>query len=138
MEWTWLIVALALLGLEAVTVSMVCIWFVGGAVGALIATLLGAPLWLQFTVFIIVSAVLLVAFRPLAKKMKPTHRTNSDSVVGKIVLVSEEINNLTETGAVRMSGVEWTARSVRDTVIPPQTRVIIRAIEGVKLFVEEV
>ena len=53
---------------EAVSVGLTSIWFAAGALVALIAALLGGPLWLQIVLFIVVSALCLLAIRPLAQK----------------------------------------------------------------------
>ena len=64
------IAAIIIFGIaEAATAGLVSIWFVVGAVAALVATELGAALWLQFAVFLIVSILALIATRPLARKM---------------------------------------------------------------------
>ena len=71
--------------LEAATVSLVSLWFVGGALGAFLASLLGAPLWLQVTVFVVVSAVLLACLRPFVKKVAQPKKepTNFDRILGQ-------------------------------------------------------
>ena len=40
---------------EAATVQLVSIWFAAGSLAALVITLFHGPLWLQFTVFLVVS-----------------------------------------------------------------------------------
>ena len=62
-------------------------------------------------------------------------RTNADRLIGRQVLVTEAVDNLHETGAVRVNGVEWTARAPSDAVLPAGTLVTIERIEGAKLFV---
>ena len=54
------------------------------------------------------------------------------------VMVAEEINNLQATGAVRIGGIVWSARSEHDTPIPAGTLVRVLRIEGVKVYVEKV
>lgn len=100
--------------------------------------ILGVPALLQWTVFIAVSAGLLALLRPVLKKylrVKPT-KTNADRLVGQEALVTEEIDNLRETGAIRINGVLWTAKSADDTQIPIGTRVVIERIEGAKVYVK--
>lgn len=104
---------------------------------ALAAALLHAELWLQITLFFAVSVVLLTALRPLVKKyLRPrTVRTNAAGNIGREAIVTEAIDNLHETGAVRLSGVEWSARSADGSPVAAGTVVRIDAIEGVKLIV---
>lgn len=138
MVYVWLGLIVAFIAVEAATVNLVSVWFIGGAVAGLVSAILGAAVLLQFAVFLAVSAVLLALLRPVLKKylrVKPT-KLNADRLIGQEALVTEPINNLEETGAVRMNGVLWTAKSVDDTPIPAGTRVRIDRIEGAKVYVK--
>ena len=138
MVYVWLGLIVAFIAVEAATVNLMSIWFIGGSVAGLVCAILGAPTLLQFAVFILVSALLLALLRPLLKKylrVKPS-RTNADRLLGQEALVTEKIDNLQETGAIRINGVLWTAKSLEDAQIPTGTRVIIRRIEGAKVYVE--
>ena len=53
MNWIWLGAVVAFGVLEAATAALVSIWFVGGAAVALLASFLGAALWLQIALFLI-------------------------------------------------------------------------------------
>ena len=138
MVYVWLGLIVAFIAVEAATVNLVSIWFIGGAVAGLVCAILGAGTLLQVTVFILVSALMLALLRPVLKKylrVKPT-KTNADRLLGQEALVTEKIDNLQETGAIRINGVLWTAKSLEDAQIPTGTRVIIRRIEGAKVYVE--
>ena len=50
---------------EAATVALVSVWFMGGALGGMITALAGGEVWLQVTVFLVVSGLLLACLRPL-------------------------------------------------------------------------
>jgi len=136
----WLCAMLALGIMEAVTVSLVSAWFAGGALAALIAAALGAPLWMQFALFLVVSAVLLFALRPIARNIyrKDGVATNVDANIGKTALVIEPIDNLRGTGRVMIGSVDWTARSTDGTVIEKDALVRVLRIEGVKVCVEKI
>ena len=110
----------------------------GGALTALIAALCGAEIWLQIILFFVVSIALLLCLRPLSKKLLKKRKvaTNADSNIGKTAVVTETIDNLRGTGAVKISGVEWSARSVDDSVLEKDAVVRILRIEGVKVCVE--
>lgn len=133
----WLVALILLAVAEAATVGLVCIWFAGGALVALIAAGVGAPLWLQIGLFLVVSAILLALLRPMLRKIVRPQRTatNADRHLGRTALVTEEINNLKETGAVKLDGVTWTARTEGEQVIPVGTRIMVLRIEGVKMIV---
>ena len=136
----WLILLIILVAIEIATMGLTTIWFAGGAFVAIIAAALNTPLYVQITLFLIVSVVLLLFTRPIAMKYfnKDRIRTNAESLIGRQAVVTEEIDNLPATGSVSINGQEWTARCVMDGIkIPKGTVVIIRAISGVKLIVEE-
>lgn len=138
--WIWL-TAMVVLGIvEALTVSLVCIWFVGGALAAAIAALLGAPVWVQLAAFIIVSVGLLLALRPFVQKSIRSDgtATNVDSNIGKTAVVIEKIDNLHGTGHVMIDRVDWTARSEDGSVIEVGETVQVLRIEGVKVCVQRV
>lgn len=125
---------------EAATVGLTSIWFALGALMALVAAAVGAQLWLQIVVFIVVSALALAFTRPLARKCLKGRRvaTNTDRVLGQEAKVTEVIDNIAGTGAVYVDGKTWTARSKNGTPIPSGTLVIVQAVEGVKLMVDPV
>jgi membrane protein implicated in regulation of membrane protease activity len=137
MNIIWLGTMIAFIVLELSTVSLTCIWFALGALAALVAGLFHAPTWLQMFWFFAVSIITLIATRPLVKKFNTSNTipTNADMVIGQSCVVLEPISNLSETGAVKVGGKVWTARSTDGTVFAPGERVIAVRIEGVKLIV---
>ena len=134
----WAIAAVAFVAVEAMTAALVSVWFIGGAVAGLIASLLGASPIAQVILFFTVSGALLALLRPIAKR-SAIHRvpTNADRVIGQDAIVSEAIDDLLGQGAVRADGKEWSARSTDGTKIPAGSVVRIDRIEGVKLFVSK-
>ena len=135
----WVAALVVFLIVEAVTAGLVSIWFVFGSLVALICAALGAAVWLQIFWFVIVSVATLVLSRPLVKRYVDSRSvaTNADRSIGRAAVVTERIDNLAATGAVKLDGVVWTARSTDDAVaIETGERVTVRAIEGVKLIVE--
>lgn len=140
-QYIWIFWAAAILlfaVVEAGTVNLVSVWFVAGALAALVVCLLGGALWLQTAVFFAVSAILLAALRPFVKKYVTPKKTatNADMVLGQEAYVTEAVDNLRGTGAVKLGGKVWTARSLHETALPEGTRVKVVKIEGVKLYVE--
>ena len=135
----WWLAALVIFAVaEAVTVNLISIWFAGGALAALIAAGLSAPLWLQIVLFLVVSGVLLALVAPWARKASRVNSvaTNADRHIGRQALVTEEINNLQESGAIRLDGVIWTARSESGEVIPEGSTITVKRIAGAKAYVE--
>ena len=143
MEWMaaiWFVLLVLFIWLEASTVAMVSAWFALGSLAAMIASICGGELWLQVALFVVVSAVFLLALRPLAKKYftPKLQKTNIDSVIAAQGLVLEEIDNLSAKGRVKIGGIEWSARSTDDDIIPENTLVKVDRIEGVKVYVTPV
>lgn len=143
MNWAaiiWLLLMVVFLIAEASTVTLVSLWFAAGALAAMAAALLGGALWLQVSVFLAVSVVLLTALRPLVRKFitPKLTATNIDSVIGSIGLVTAPIDNVTASGQVKLGGMVWTARSTAGDPIPEGTRIRVDKIEGVKVFVTPV
>ena len=136
----WLVLMVVFLIVEASTVVMVSLWFAAGSLIALVAALLGAPIWLQVALFLVVSAVLLASLRPMVRKhfTPKLSRTNVDAIVGSQGYVTSDIDNVAATGTVKLGSMEWTARSTAGAPIPAGTLVTVDKIEGVKAFVTAV
>ncbi len=136
--YIWLGLMVAFLILEAACpFHLVSIWFAAGSLVAGIAAALNGPLWLQILLFAVVSVGLFVAMWPFVKKVlnPKIEQTNVDSVIGSQGYVTQDIDNLTATGQVKLGGMEWTARSASGEKIPTGTLVKVEKIEGVKVFV---
>lgn len=141
MALAWLVLIILLSIVEMSTLSLVCIWFIIGAVGAMISSAFGADFLLQLVVFVTVSLIFLIFTRPLVKrflKVKET-RTNADRIIGEKAIVVQEINNLKFTGQVKVMGQVWTARSEEDENIFPEGETVnVVGIAGVKLIVKRI
>ncbi len=143
MNWTmiWLGLMLVFLIVEAAcAIHLVSIWFAAGSLVAMLASMLGAPEWLQILLFLVVSTALVALLWPFAKKfLQPgLQKTNLDSIIGSEGVVTQEISNLQAQGQVKLGPMEWTARSTSGEPIAAGTTVRVDRIEGVKVFVTEV
>jgi len=137
MTIVWIILAVAFLVVELVTVGMVSLWFMIGALVALLASAVGAPSWLQILLFLLVSVVCFAFLYPRLKHFVGRNRqaTNADMVLGKTCVVTQKIDNIAGTGAVSVDGKTWTARSNDGSVIDADALVRVEQIQGVKLIV---
>ncbi|MBQ4546165.1 MAG: NfeD family protein [Oscillospiraceae bacterium] len=137
MPLVWLIIAVVLGVIEAVTVTLVSVWFAIGAIAAIIPAYFGVPLWGQILVFLAASAIAFAFtkrfFKDIVKVKKQP--TNSDSLVGTDGIVTSEINNLEGTGKVYISGLTWSAKTSDGDIIPEGAIVTVEKIEGASLFV---
>ena len=139
MQYVWLAFVILFVVAECMTVGLVSIWFAGGSLVAMLLAMAGAGIGWQVLGFLLASAVLLMATRPLAKKYinNKKEKTNYKSVIGEVVKVTETIDNFNQTGVAFADGKEWTARSAEDAVvIQKDTLAKVVAVEGVKLIVE--
>ena len=134
----WLVAAVVLAVIEALTLGLSTIWFAGGAVVAAIFAYFGVSVITQIFVFLIVSGVLVIFTRPVAqKKLKVgKEKTNVDTAVGQTCVVMEEIRPY-NVGQVKLGGQIWSAvGSVESERIKAGETVKVLRVEGVKLIVE--
>ncbi len=137
MAVVWILGIIIFSLIEALTPQLISIWFAASCVVGVVAATLNAPLWVQLACFVGLSLVLVIATRPLARKLnRKTERTNAEALIGKTAKVLTEIDNVEAVGTVRVDGQIWSARSKEGEIIPAETEVMVRSIEGVKLIVE--
>ena len=138
MSTFWVVLFVVLLVAELVSAgALISIWFCVGALAAFAAAAANASVTVQVAVFLVISIALLVLTKPFVKKVlkQKNEPTNLDRIMGTEAIVTEDINNLQQTGAVKLEGKVWSARSADETLIPAGTVVRIVRIEGVKVFV---
>lgn len=136
----WLAVLIISIVVEVISLGLTSIWFAGGALVAVLAAILNAPLWAQIVIFFVVSLLLLAFTRPVAVKYfnKDRVRTNVESLVGRQAIVTSVIDNLQGIGQVTVGGQEWSARSYEERKLFSEGTVVnIVAVSGVKLIVRE-
>lgn len=137
----WLVVTILFVLLELMTVGLTSIWFAAGAFVAFIMAMLGMGVAEQVIVFVLVSIVLLCLTKPWARKYinSNAQKTNIDSLIGEKTIITEDVDNLKQTGKAIVLGQEWTVRSEDDTQMLKEGDLaeIIR-ISGVKLIVRKI
>ena len=135
----WLSLMIIFLLIEIAMVGLTSIWLAGGALVAFIMNLFDVGLVWQIGAFFVVSVVLMVFTRPFAKKFINSGRTktNYEEVIGKLVKVTERIDNINEQGTASVNGQEWTARA-KNTSETFEVGELVRVVDimGVKLIVE--
>ena len=136
----WLVLTILCIVVEIATVGLVSIWFAGGALIACLLDMAGIHEISQVIVFLIVSLLLVIVTRPFADRFINRNRTktNYEGIIGKVVRVTERIDNINETGTALVNGQEWTARSENDNIVLEQGEVAqVVNITGVKLIVKK-
>ena len=135
----WLAAAVGFLLLEAATVSMTSIWFAAGSAAALLTCLFTDSFRVQALVFIVVSILCLLAFRPLAAKLRQKNTpTNGDRNLGREATVLTAVT-ADVPGRVRLDGVDWNARcATLDDTLSPGESCRVCEIHSTLLIVEPV
>ena len=134
----WLAIVAVSIIVELSTAALVSCWCIVGAFIALIMSLVGAPLWSQILVAIVVSIGCLLGIRPFALKVfkKDNYSSNSNSLIGTktrlLTAITEDDN-----GTVKINDVVWTAKSSDGKPIPEGVFVKIDEVSGNKLLVSK-
>ena len=123
--WIGIIVFAALA--EIYTLTLVAVWFIPSSVASFVLSLTGLQVWEQVFIFFIVTLILLILSRTVFRKFTKykTLNPNSDLLVGKSAIVTQEINNYQNTGTVRINGLEWEAKTEEDDIIYESGLVVI-------------
>ena len=140
MNFVWLGLLILFLIIEIATVGLVTIWMAGGALAALILELMGLNIWYQIWAFLLVSLLLLICTRPFAVKYINSHheKTNYEEIIGKVVKITEKVDNLQASGTAVVKGLEWTTRTEKDgEILYPGDLAKVVDIAGVRLIVKK-
>lgn len=137
----WAILTVVLICAEISTVQLIAVWFAAGSLAAFIASFFGISFYWQLIIFIVVSILLLILTRRLVKKYTKGKRvaTNADSIIGMNGIVTERIDNLHNSGRIRVNGLDWTARAADDAqTFEVDDICVVVEIQGVKAIVKPV
>lgn len=136
----WFVVALIALVAEIETFQLVSVWFFIGAIAAIITTAIAPKntvgIIIQLDVFITVSVITLLAFRPLCKKklnVSPEVSKDINSMIGLVGTALTEINSV--EGMAMINDTRWSA--VSNTKIEEGKKVKIVEQNNLVLQVEE-
>ena len=136
----WLITALVLLIVELFTASFGVVCFSFGAAAAGLAAYCGLSTMCQLLIFSVVSFIAFVFVRPFVVKFllkkKDEVLTNADAIVGRIAVVTEEINPDKNTGRVKIDGDDWKAEA--SDIIPVGEKVEVVSRESIILNVKSI
>ncbi|NIA23015.1 MAG: NfeD family protein [Proteobacteria bacterium] len=138
----WLALALLFFILEIIFPAFFFMWFgISAAIVALIAPL-HLNIYIQFAIFAVLASVLAILSRTIFNKYfyknsDKLPKTNVDKYIGKSLIALEDIDNVKETGKVKVDGVLWNARTTDDTtIIKKGKEVVVEKVEGVTLYVK--
>lgn len=133
----WIAVAVILGIIESLTLSLTCIWGAVAAIFCAVISSFGIPVHFSVYAFILITALLLMATRPVVRKFltKENTPTNADRIIGAEGVVVKKIT-VDNAGEVKVMGQYWSAISSGNSEISEGTRVLVRSIDGVKVKVE--
>ncbi len=136
MPWIWGAIIVITLVIELFSADIDAIWFSAGAVVSLILSFFDVHIAIQLAVFVVVTAVLLFTIGKWAKKMLMSKNisTNSDSLIGKEILILESANEF-DKGSGVINDVVWTVICQAGVSVEKGKHAIIIAIDGNKLVV---
>jgi membrane protein implicated in regulation of membrane protease activity len=136
--WIWMAIAAFFIVAEMFTMGFFLLWFGIGAAVAGILALAGLGAGWQLGSFVVISAILFAVSRSFAEKFtkKQPPGVGADRFVNKKGVVIEEIDNLKNTGRVRIGKEEWRADSLTDETIPIGKTVEVTSVDGTHLVVK--
>jgi membrane protein implicated in regulation of membrane protease activity len=136
--WIWMIIAAFFIVSEIFTAGFFLLCFGIGAAAAGLIAWLGAGMMWQLGVFIVVSFVTFAVSRKFANRISKEQPPGigADRFIGKECVVLEEINNLDNTGRVRMGKEEWRAESDSSENIAASIKVVVVRLSGTHLVVK--
>ena len=130
----WIVVAAVFAVGEIFSLSLFLAPFAGGALVAALVDGVGGGLGLSLAAFLVVSTVLLLALRPIARnhgRTQSTLRTGTARLVGATATVLD-------ADTVKLDGETWTARHYdEDSSLEPGTKVTVMEIRGATALVSE-
>lgn len=132
----WSIILILCVIAEIITAALVSLWFVFGALAALIISFFVKSLMIQIVVFVVISVLTLIILKPMASKALRGNivATNVDRIIGQHAIVTQTIDADT-IGEVKLKSHYWRAVSRDNDTINIGEYVEILAIEGNHLIV---
>jgi membrane protein implicated in regulation of membrane protease activity len=135
--WLWILVGLALLGLEILTPGGFYVLFFGvGAlvVGALTAVGYSGPVWSQWLLFSVISIVTLALFRkPVLRLVDDRAPAPAmDTLEGEVAVLLDDLAVGT-IGKAELRGTVWTAQNAGDRPLARGQRARVSAVDGLTL-----
>lgn len=132
----WILIAVVFIILELITTTFFLVWFGIGAVVAALLNYLGFDIYIQFSGFVIVSAVLILLTRKFADKITPENskKTTAERLIGLNAKVIRQVDDTSYI--VRVSGEEWSAHTNDPVDIGDTVKVV--GINSIILIIEKI
>lgn len=137
----WLIAAGLFFIAEIITTGFLVFWLGIAALITMCVSFFVQDLFILSVIFIITSAVLILATKPFVKKFIHNDnetKTNAFSIIGKKAIVTKDIDSINGTGQIKVDGEVWSAEGEDGSNIEKQTEVEILKIDGVRAIVKPI
>ena len=129
----WVVLAVVCLIVEALTTSLVSIWFVAGAVISAVVSVFTDNAWIQIGTFLVCSGLmLLICKRFFRKPQRESLKEGDQLLIGRVGVAHTDVNEW--EGTVRLGDVYW--RAVSKSPVKQGTRVRVTAVHGTQMEVE--
>lgn len=135
----WLIASGIFFIAEIITTGFLVFWLSIAGLITMCVSFFTSNLMIQATIFVISSAILILATKPFVQKFvhkkEDTEKTNAFSIIGKKALVIKDIDSINGVGQIKVDGEVWSAEGINGSNIEKGTEVEITKIDGVKAIV---
>ncbi|MBQ9026678.1 MAG: NfeD family protein [Methanobrevibacter sp.] len=131
----WIFIAIIFIIFELTTNTFVLIWFGVSALVSAALNYLGFDIYIQITVFIILSLVLIFLTRKFATKVtqEPTKKATSERLIGMKATVVKKLSD--NEAIVKVRGENWRAVIPNDANVDDTVR--ITSIDSIRLVTEK-
>lgn len=137
MSILWLVVAIAC-GLAEFAVTGYTIGFMGGALAALVTSLLCDSPLIQLGVFVVVTIILIFLSKEIVEKKLKTGdvKTNVEAIIGQEAVAISDVTP-PFSGQVKVGSMEWSAIMAGGYEgIEKGEHCIVQGVDGVKLIIK--
>ena len=138
----WLVASGIFFIAEIITTGFLVFWLGVAGLITMCVSFFTDNLMIQGTVFVILSAVLILATKPFVKKFvnknTSTEKTNAFSIIVKKAIVIKDIDSINGVGQIKVDGEVWSAEGIDGSNIEKGTEVEVTKIDGVKAIVSPI
>ena len=135
----WLIASGIFFIAEIITTGFLVFWLGVAGLITMCVSFFTDNLMIQASIFVILSAVLILATKPFVKKFVNkkgnTEKTNAFSIIGKTAIVIKDIDSINGVGQIKVDGEVWSAEGINGSNIEKGTEVEVTEIDGVRAIV---
>ena len=120
----WVAVIVLSIVSEAASHTFIPLWFAPAAFIALMLSFAEVSEWAEVLVFFFAALVLLIMSRTVFASVLGIKKRRENTLVGREVLVTEDVDNLRMKGKVRIDGFEISAVSFSDDRVIPAGEIV--------------